>query len=217
MPSNPWFSWDYITRSADTLREATVEHVLLVLYAVALGLLLSLPLGVLAHRVRALQTAVLGFTGVLYTIPALAAIVALAPVFGTFSVWTVLVPLTAYTLVIIVRNVVTGLQGVPPDALEAARGMGYGPVRSLLQVELPLAVPAVVAGLRVAAVSTVALVTIGGYVDQGGLGDILFGALNTLRRAPVLTASVLCVLLAVAFDLALLGLQRLVTPWARGR
>ena len=215
MASNPWFSWDYVTRNADRLSEALVEHVTLTVLALLLGLLISLPLGVLAARVPRLSTPVLAVAGVIYTIPALATIVALVPLFGAFSPWTVLVPLTAYTLVIIVRNVVTGLEGVPPDAVEAARGMGYGSARRLLAVEAPLALPAVVAGVRVAAVSTVALVTIGGLVDQGGFGNLLFGALNTLQRAPALTATLGCVLLAVVLDLGLLGVQRLATPWAR--
>jgi osmoprotectant transport system permease protein len=129
---------------------------------------------------------------------------------------TVEIGLTAYTLVILVRNVAAGLAGVPADVVEAARGLGYGSLRLLLRVELPLALPAILAGLRVATVSTIALTTIGGYVGYGGLGDLIFQGLNSLYRAQVLTASLLCVALAVIADLLLLGLQRVLTPWTRG-
>jgi osmoprotectant transport system permease protein len=128
---------------------------------------------------------------------------------------TVIVGLVLYSLTILVRNTIAGLDGVPDDVREAARGMGYGSARMLLQVELPLATPSIMAGLRIATVSTVALATIGAIVGYGGLGNLIYDGLPSLFRAQVLTASVLCVALAVAADLLLLGAQRLLTPWQR--
>jgi osmoprotectant transport system permease protein len=129
---------------------------------------------------------------------------------------TVVIGLTAYTLLVLVRNVLAGLQGVPEDVVEAARGMGLGPGRLLLRVQLPLAVPAIVAGLRVATVSTVALVTVGAVVSNGGLGQLIFeGFNNNFYRAEILTATLLCVALAAVADILLLVLERLLTPWAR--
>lgn len=210
----PYLSWTYIRDHADQLASATQEHVELTLAAVAIGLAVSLPLAVLAYRVKPLATPLLAVTGVLYSIPAIAVIVALVPPLG-LSRLTVLIPLSAYTLVILVRNILTGLQGVPADAREAALGMGFGPARMLLKVELPLALPAIVAGIRLATVSTIALATIGGYVGYGGLGNLIFQGLSSLYRTEVATASLLAVLLALVADVLLLGLQRLATPWAR--
>jgi osmoprotectant transport system permease protein len=128
----------------------------------------------------------------------------------------VVIGLTGYTLLVLVRNVLAGLAGVPEDVVEAARGMGLGPVRMFLRVQLPLALPTILAGVRVATVSTVALVTVGVVVSNGGLGQLIFeGFNNNLYRAQILTASLLCVLLAAVADLLLLGLERLLTPWVR--
>ena len=141
----------------------------------------------------------------------------LAPITG-LSATTVVIGLTGYTLLVLVRNVLAGLDGVPPDVVEAARGMGLGPGRLLWRVELPLALPAVLAGLRIATVSTVALVTVGVVVSNGGLGQLIFqGFNNNLFRAQIFTATALCVLLALTADLLLLGLERLLTPWTRAR
>ncbi|MFP5219831.1 MAG: ABC transporter permease [Actinomycetes bacterium] len=214
-PPNPWVSVDYVRDNADAILAATREHVTLTLVSVALGLALAVPLALLARRFRRLETPVVGFTGVLYTIPSLALFAVLAPVTG-LTEKTVVIGLTAYTLLVLVRNVLAGLDGVPDDVREAARGMGVGGVRMLTRIELPLALPAIVAGIRVATVSTVALVTVGVVVGHGGLGQLLFaGFNNNLYRAEIFTATALCVLLALAADLLLLGVERLLTPWAR--
>ena len=124
--------------------------------------------------------------------------------------------LTLYTLLVLTRNMVAGLNGVPDDVREAARGMGFGPLRMLLRVELPLALPTILAGVRIATVTTVAEVTVCVVVSNGGLGQLLFAGLNNnLYRAEIATATVLCVLLALVLDLLLLGAERLLTPWAR--
>jgi osmoprotectant transport system permease protein len=212
---NPWLSWSYVHDNSDAILAATRQHVTLTLLSVGIGLLLALPLALLARRSRALETAVIGIAGVIYTIPSLALFAVLAPVTGLTET-TVVIGLTAYTLLVLVRNVLAGLQGVPEDVVEAARGMGLGPVRLLLRVQLPLAVPAIVAGLRVATVSTVALVTVGAVVSNGGLGQLIFeGFNNNFYRAEILTATLLCVALAAIADILLLILERLLTPWAR--
>jgi osmoprotectant transport system permease protein len=125
--------------------------------------------------------------------------------------------LVLYSLTVLVRNIMAGLASVPEDAREAARGMGYGPLRMLFGVELPLALPALMAGLRIATVSAVSLTTVGAIVGYGGLGNLIYQGMNSLFKAQVLTASAICVVIAVAADLLLLGVQRLLTPWTRTR
>jgi osmoprotectant transport system permease protein len=212
---NPWLSWSYLSDNSDAIVAATKQHITLTLISVALGLLLALPLALVARRSRRLETLVVGAAGVIYTIPSLALFAVLAPITG-LTMKTVVIGLTAYTLLILVRNVLAGLQGVPADVVEAARGMGLGPARLLLRVQLPLALPAILAGVRVATVSTIALVTVGAVVSNGGLGQLIFeGFNNNFYRAEILTATLLCVALAAVADVLLLLLERLLTPWAR--
>ncbi|MCX4724798.1 ABC transporter permease [Streptomyces sp. NBC_01306] len=216
MARNDWLCWDYVTSRSQELTDATVQHIWITAVSVAIGLVVALPLALLARRGRVFAGPVLGLTTVLYTVPSLAMFSLLLPWFG-LSAALVVTGLVLYSLTILVRNIMTGLAAVPEDAREAARGMGYGPVRLLWEVELPLALPALFAGLRIATVSTVALTTVGSIVGKGGLGNLISDALPTLFKAQVLTASVLCVLLAVLADLMLLGVQRLLTPWTRIR
>ena len=212
---NPWLSWDYLRDNSDAILAATRQHVTLTVVSVGLGLLLALPLALLAKRSRRLESLVLGLAGVIYTIPSLALFAVLAPITG-LTEKTVVIGLTAYTLLVLVRNVLTGLQGVPEEVLEAARGMGLGPVRLLTTVQIPLAVPAILAGVRVATVSTIALVTVGAVVSNGGLGQLIFeGFNNNFYRAEILTATLLCVLLAAVADALLLAVEWAITPWRR--
>jgi osmoprotectant transport system permease protein len=212
---NPWLSWDYLRDNSDAILAATRQHVTLTVVSVGLGLLLAVPLALLAKRSRRLESLILGLAGVIYTIPSLALFAVLAPITG-LTEKTVVIGLTAYTLLVLVRNVLTGLQGVPDDVVEAARGMGLGPVRLLLTVQLPLAVPAILAGVRVATVSTIALVTVGAVVSNGGLGQLIFeGFNNNFYRAEILTATLLCVLLAAVADGLLLAVEWALTPWTR--
>jgi osmoprotectant transport system permease protein len=201
------------TRSEEIL-SASQQHVFLTVVSVALGFAIAFPVALLARRFRA-EGAVLGVTTGLYTVPSLALFGLLLPFTG-LGVPTVIIALVIYSLTILVRNVIAGLEGVPEDVRESARGMGFGPVRQLFSVELPLALPAVFAGLRIATVSTVALVTVGALIGAGGLGNLIYEGLNSVFRAQVLTASALCVVIAVAADLLLLGVQRMLTPWQRG-
>lgn len=212
---NPWLSWSYLHDNSDAILAATRQHVTLTVISVGLGLVLALPLALLARRSRRLETVIVGLAGIIYTIPSLALFAVLAPVTGLTQT-TVVIGLTAYTLLVLVRNVLAGLQGVPEEVVEAARGMGLGPGSLLWRVQLPLAVPAILAGVRVATVSTVALVTVGAVVSNGGLGQLIFeGFNNNFYRAEILTAMLLCVLLALVADALLLLVERALTPWTR--
>jgi osmoprotectant transport system permease protein len=216
-PANPWFTWSYVRDNWGDLQEALEQHVLLTVETVVIGVVVAFPLAVLAHRFRWLAGPVLGVSGVLYTIPSLALFAFLAPYTGLRQE-TVLIGLVLYALLILIRNILAGLEAVPPDVREAAEGMGYGGARMLWRVELPVALPAIMAGVRIATVSTVALVTVGVIVGYGGLGGlILRGFQNNFYRAEILTASLLTVALGLTFDLLLAGVTRLMTPWARSR
>ena len=211
---NDWICGDYLTSRSDLILSAVGQHVTLTLVSVAIGLLLALPLGVLAFRFPRTRLLVLGGSTVLYTIPSLAMFSLLLPFTG-LSATTVVIGLVLYSLTILVRNVLAGLQGVPADVVESAVGTGYGPASLLLRVQLPLALPTVLAGLRVATVSTVALVTVGSILGHGGLGDLIYAGRRTQFQAEVLTATGRVVALAVVADLLLVGVQRALTPWVR--
>lgn len=211
---NEWVCGEYLSSRASLLTDALVQHIWITVVSVLLGLAVAFPLALLARRYRKLEGVVVGTTTAIYTIPSLALFSLLLPFTG-LSATTVIIGLALYSLTILVRNVIEGLKSVPEDVRESALGMGYGRGRMLLSVELPLATPAVMAGLRVASVSTVALTTVGAIVGYGGLGNLLLSAVDSQFKAQVLTAGVLCVLLAVAFDLVIVGVQRLLTPWSR--
>ena len=180
------------------------------------GLLLAFPLALVAIRWPRTYGPVLGFTGVLFTIPSLALFILLIPFTG-LSVRTSLIGLTIYTLLILVRNIVEGLRGVDRDVREAAQAMGYTRARQLLQVELPLALPVIMAGIRIATVTTIGLVTITALIGQGGLGQLFIDGFTRNFATPIVVGIVLSALLAFAADLALVGLQHRLTPWARSR
>jgi osmoprotectant transport system permease protein len=213
---NAWICLEYLKTRQDRLVDATTQHIVITLISVALGIVVAVPLALLARRYRRLEGIVLGGATALYTIPSLAMFSLLLPYTGLGSD-TVIIGLVLYSLTILVRNVIAGLDGVPTEVKEAAHGMGYGAGRLLVRVEIPLALPTIIAGIRVATVSTVALTTIGAIVGAGGLGNLLVDSIRTRFKAEILTAGVICVLLAVLLDLALLGIQRLLTPWTRGR
>ncbi|MFD8259024.1 ABC transporter permease [Streptomyces griseoluteus] len=211
---NEWICGDYLSSRRQILLDAVGQHLELTALSVLIGLAIALPLAVLARRWGWAAGPVLAVTTVLYTIPSLAMFSLLLPVYG-LSATLVVAGLVLYSLTLLVRNILAGLRVVPEETRQAARGLGFGPVRLLLTVELPLALPAAMAGLRIATVSAVSLVTIGAIVGFGGLGNLIYAGMNTYFKAQVLTASVLCVLIAVAADLLLLGVQWLLTPWAR--
>lgn len=208
-----WFWWDWVSRNTDLIRHDLWVHVELTAISVTLGLVISLPLGVWAQRHRRFLGPVLGTTGVLYTIPSLAAFALLIPYTGGGNL-TAVIPLTAYTLLILVRNVVTGLDAVPAEAREAAVAMGLTRSQRLFRLELPMAEPAIMAGVRIAVVSTVGMLTIAALVGLGGLGDLIMVGLNRPIRTAVTVGTVLSIALAVSADLGLARIQRWVAPWA---
>jgi osmoprotectant transport system permease protein len=218
--ANRLFCWDWFSRNwSGTLWPALRQHVVLVLVAVAIGFAISMALALLAHRNRHFEQPVIVFTSFLYTIPSLAFFELLigVPALG-LSFWTAEIPLIAYTLLILFRNILTGLRNVPTEVLDAARGMGMSRRQMLWRVELPLALPALIAGLRIATVSTVALGTIAALVDNQGLGvPIISGINNFYFKTELIAAGVLAVLLAIAADGLLVGAQRVLTPWTRLR
>jgi osmoprotectant transport system permease protein len=193
---------------------ALQQHVTLTAIAVLVGLAISLPLGIAAHRFRWLRNPVLTTFGILYTVPSIALFAFLVPYTG-LSLLTAEIGLTSYTLLILARNVVVGLESVPPDILDAADGMGYRPLARLLQVELPLALPAIMAGVRVATVTTIGLVTITALIGVGGLGQLILKGLIESFHTPLVVATVLSIALALVADLTLAGAQRLAIPWSR--
>ncbi|WP_031006458.1 ABC transporter permease [Streptomyces sp. NRRL F-5727] len=214
--ANDWICAEYLRTRREELTDALVQHIGITAAAVVVALLVAVPLALLVRARPRFAAPVLGLTTLLYTVPSLAMFSLLLPVFGLSSA-LVVTGLVLYALTILVRNTLAGLEAVPAETREAARGLGFGPWRLLWQVELPLALPVLMAGVRMATVSTIALTTIGSVVGRGGLGNLIEDALPTFFKAQVLAASVLCVLLAVAADLLLLGVQRLLTPWSRAQ
>ncbi|HUH07845.1 MAG TPA: ABC transporter permease subunit [Egibacteraceae bacterium] len=208
--------WDWVTRNAGRITDALVQHVELTLLAVAIGFLIAAPLALAAVRWRRLYTPLLTFTGVLFSIPSLALFVLLLAFAGTgLGRTTSLIGLVIYTLLILFRNNVAGLDSVSADVKEAAEAMGYTRARRLLRVEAPLALPVIMAGIRIATVTTIGLVTITALIGQGGLGQLFLLGFRRTNNTPLVVGIVLSVLLAVAADLALVVLQRRLTPWSK--
>ena len=215
--ANPWFSWSYIESNSQTLLDALVEHIYLTAVSIVIAAVIAIPLGVIAARSRAAATSILSISGVMYTIPSLAVFALLTPYLGLSSD-TVVFGLVMYALLILVRATLTGLRQVPAEVIDAAGGMGYGKGRLLTRVELPLALPSIMTGMRIATVSTVALVTVGAVVGHGGLGQlILSGFRNNLYKPQIVTATIMCVLLALLCEAVLSLITRALTPWARRR
>ena len=213
---DPWVRWDWVSRHTDDIASATRQHVELTVIAVVLGLAISFPLALAARRWRWALTPVMSVTGIIYTIPSLALLALLVPWTG-LSRTTSEIGLVGYTLLILIRNIVAGLDAVPEDVREAARGMGFTRRRQLLRIELPLAVPTIIAGVRIATVTTIGLVTVTALIGQGGLGQFILEGLTRDFRTPLVVGSVLSVALAAVADLGLTGLERLITPWSRTR
>jgi osmoprotectant transport system permease protein len=211
------FDWEWIVGHLDLIGQLLVDHVVLTALAVGIGLAISFPLAVVAHRNRRLFPPIAWVAGMLYTVPSLALFALLVPFTGLTKV-TAEIGLVSYTLLILIRNIVVGLAGVPDDTKEAARGMGYTDRQLLWRVELPLALPAVVAGIRIATVTTIGLVTVTAIITEGGLGQLILDALQRrLDFTRAITGAGLSLLLAILVDVLLVGAQRFLTPWARGR
>jgi osmoprotectant transport system permease protein len=214
--TNHWICLDYLKDRHQDLTDALVQHLQITVAALVLGVLIAFPLALVARRLPWLNGAILGTSTAIYTIPSLALFPFLVPFTG-ISAKTVVIGLALYALTILVRSTLAGLAGVPDEVRESATGLGYGATRLLFRVELPLALPVMMAGLRVATVSTVALTTVGTLVGYGGLGNLIAdGVLNDFK-AELLAASVLCVVLAVVLDALIVGTQWTITPWRHGR
>jgi osmoprotectant transport system permease protein len=211
---NGFFCAQWALDNLDRYATPAREHVVLVVLSVAAGFVIALGLALLSHRRRWLVPPITGFTGVLYTIPSLAALFLLLPITG-FGTETAVIALTAYTLQIIYRNIVVGLANVPAAAKDAGTGMGMTARQLLWRVELPLAVPEIIAGLRIATVSTVALATFAFFAGAGGLGAPLYAAITF--RTNVIMAGGLAILIAIGFDALLVGLGRVASPWRKVR
>jgi osmoprotectant transport system permease protein len=189
-----------------------LQHVVLTVVSVAAGFIIAFALAVLAHRRRWLVAPITNITGILYTLPSVAVFFLLLPITGRGTL-TAIIALTAYTLLILFRNVLAGLDAVPPDARDAGRGMGFTERQLLWRVELPLALPAIMAGLRIATTTTVGLAALAFFAGAGGLGEPLEA--QKAFKTNVVFAGGLCVLLAVALDALILLVQRTMTPWTR--
>jgi osmoprotectant transport system permease protein len=213
--TNEWFCLQYVQDRRSEIVDATTQHLQITVAAVVLGVLIAFPLALVARRVPRLESGILGLSTGIYTIPSLALFPLLVPFTG-LTAKTVVIGLALYALTVLVRSILEGLRSVPADVRESASGLGYGAGRLLLKVELPLALPVIMAGLRVATVSTVALTTVGSIVAYGGLGNLIADGVLTNFRAELFTAAVLCVALAVLLDVVLVVLQWLLTPWTRG-
>ena len=211
---DPWINWDWLSSHVPLVLDALTQHIQLTVIALAAGLVISIPLGIVAYRNAALRIAVLGFFGAFYTIPSLALFALLIPV-THLSIATAEIPLIGYNVLILVRNVVVGLDAVPRDVVDAADGMGYRPLPRLLRVELPLALPSIFAGLRVATVSTIGIVTITALIGLGGLGSLIDKGQVENFHTPTVVGGVLTVALALFADLLIAGAQRVAIPWAR--
>jgi osmoprotectant transport system permease protein len=207
-------NWDWLSRNLDTVVADLREHIEITFAALALGALVAFPVGLAAYRWRRAYPPILAVTQVLYTIPSLALFVLLINVFGLGQA-PVIIGLAIYSLVILVRNLVEGLHGVSPEVTEAATAMGYRQTPRLLAVELPLALPAIVAGLRVAAVSNISLVSVGALVGTGGLGQLFIHGFQIDNPIEVWTGVVVTVLLALVVDLLIVAGGWALTPWAR--
>jgi osmoprotectant transport system permease protein len=210
----PLVRWDWVAAHLDEIGQRLVEHVELTVIAVGVGFVIAFGLSLLIVRRPGIEGPVTFVTGTLYTIPSLALFVLLIPYTG-LSVLTAEIGLVSYTLLILIRNIVRGIRGVPADVREAATGMGYRPRERLWRVELPLAVPAIIAGVRVATISTIGLVTVTALIGQGGFGYLILIGIQRFFSTELLAGAVCSVALAIAADAALVLLERRLTPWSR--
>jgi osmoprotectant transport system permease protein len=217
MTEQPFFRIDWIVDNLDVLAVAVGEHVVLTVIAVLGGLIIAAPVTLLIHRRRRLIGPVLSFTGILYAVPSLALFAFLIPVTG-LSLVTAEVALISYTLLILIRNGLAGLDGVEPDVVEAATGLGHSGAQRLWRIELPLATPVIMAGIRVATVTTIGLVAVTALIGQGGLGFVIIQlGIRRQFETAILVGVVLSVLLAVVADRGLVLLEQALTPWTRPR
>jgi osmoprotectant transport system permease protein len=210
----PFFDWDWVIRNWDQIVDRTWEHLYLTAIPMAAGFAIALGLSLVAIRWRRTYAPITLVTGILYTIPSLATFAFLVPIVG-LNATNAIIALTSYTLLILIRNIVAGIDGVPVAILEAADGMGYTRSARFWKMEVPLALPVIIAGLRIATVTTVGLVTITAVLGLGGYGFFILRGFNTFFLTQTLVGVGLSVILATILDLGFVGFQRWVTPWER--
>jgi osmoprotectant transport system permease protein len=208
------FSWTWVSERWDEVWEATIEHLQLTFVAVAIGLAIAIVLSAISLAWRPAYAPITWVTGLMYTIPSVALFGLLIPITG-LGFATAEIALVSYTLLILIRNVVAGVDGVPAAIKEAADGMGYSTTRRFLSVDLRLATPTIIAGIRIATVTVVGLVTITSLVGEGGYGVFILDGLRRDFPTPIVLGTVLSLLLALVLDFALIILERVLTPWAR--
>ena len=212
--TSPLVDWDWIGRNIDQIVDRTWQHLSLTAVSVGIGLVISVGLAIVALRWRWSYTPITWVTGLLYTIPSLALFALLVPIVG-LNATNAVIALTSYTLLIIIRNLVAGIDGVPDAVLEAADGMGYTIRARFWKMEVPLALPVIIAGLRIATVTTVGLVPVTAVLGLGGYGYFILRGLNTFFWTQILVGVVLSVVLATVLDIGFLFLQKALSPWAR--
>jgi len=211
-----WVDWSWVADHGNEIASRVREHAVLLGWSMLLALVIAIPLALASVARRRTYATVLAATGVLFTIPSLAAFSLLLPFTG-LSRLTAIIPLAAYSLLILVRNIVTGLQRVPADVQDAAVGLGYSPTRKLLRVDLPLALPTIMAGIRIAVVTVIGLIPVAALIGQGGLGQLMTDGFQRDFYTPLVVGVVLTVAFAVLADALLLGVQKLLTPWETKR
>jgi osmoprotectant transport system permease protein len=209
-------NWDWIRSNIPAIVDAALDHLVLTLIAVGVGFVISFGFALLIYRNRRFYGPLAGFSGILYTIPSLALLAFLVPFTG-LSLLTAEIALIGYTLLILTRSIVGGFDSVAPEIREAADGMGYGRRTRLSGVDLPLAMPLIIAGLRVATVTTIGLVMVTAVIGEGGLGQLMLRGFNFRNTTAVYVGAILTVALAIILDIAILGLGRVATPWTRKR
>ena len=215
-PHEPLVRWDWVLGHADEIWQRLLEHVTLAMLAVGIGFALSFALALLVRRYRRLRNPVTRLAGALYTIPSLALFSLLVPITGLTPL-TAEIGLVSYTLLILIRSILDGLQSVPAEVRETAVGMGCTPGQLLWRVEIPLAIPVIVGGLRVATVTTIGLVTVTALIGEGGFGYFILQGMQRFYTTPLIVGATLSVALAILADGLLVLTQRWVTPWARPR
>ncbi|HKZ28425.1 MAG TPA: ABC transporter permease [Acidimicrobiia bacterium] len=216
LEGQPLVDWEWVFGHLDDIWAATSEHLLLTGIALGVGLAISLALSLVALLYRKAYTPITWVTGILYTIPSLALFSMLVPVTG-LSVLTAEIGLVGYTLLILIRNIMAGIDGVDPAVKEAAIGMGYTRRRVLFQIEFPLALPVIIAGIRIASVTTIGLVTVAALIGKGGLGFFILQGLRRFFTTEIVVGAVMSVVLAIVIDSMLLVVQRALTPWIRAK
>ncbi len=209
-----WVDWSWVGDHGNLIASRVTEHAILLGWSILFALIIAVPLAIASVTHRRVYATVLATTGVLYTIPSLAAFALLTPFTG-LSHMTAIIPLTAYSLLILVRNIVTGLRQVPADVQDAAVGLGYSGMQKLWRVDFPLAMPTIFAGIRIAVVTVIGLISVSALIGQGGLGLLMLDGFQRDFYTPLVVGLVLTVAFALVADALLLGVQRLLTPWAR--